>query len=184
MPHQPLKRPRSPNALSARSLVILFLATLSVSFMLLLILFQVVFKNIHLQFNTRTPETAPTLSNAPSGFFQGEAPMFQRMGIQSANIQTPGRTGRSTAPPSSPMEVPPTTTPSQTFSDNDTPVSSEAEAPLPTLPPLNSKAGVTSASNGSKGPPLPTAKASASKITPVNKPASPPPAAVEHFELE
>ncbi len=111
--------------------------------------------------------------------------MFQRMGVQSANIQTPGRAGRSSTSPSSPMEVHPTTIPSQSFSDNDTPTSSEAEAPLPTLPPLNSKASATSPSTGSKSAPLPISKTVPSnKTTPVNKPALTPPVAIENFELE
>lgn len=176
MPHQPLKRPRSPNALSARSLVILFLATLSVSFMLLLILFQVVFKNIHLQFNTRTPETAPTLSNQSSGFFHGEAPMFQRMGVQSASVQTPGRTGRSVAAPVA--DVPPTLS-ENTAAGEEMTVSSSPEPPLPTLPSLHSS------SAASKGAPLPAVKSSPAKVSaPVKPVPASPPQALETFELE
>ncbi|MFN8615079.1 MAG: hypothetical protein U0003_04120 [Vampirovibrionales bacterium] len=101
MPHQPNKRPRSVtinNGLSARSLVILFLATLSVSFMLLLILFQAVFKNIHLQLDTHSPEAAPVYSSSntsSSGFFSGNSPLFERMGVQTAVIQTPGHSAQS-----------------------------------------------------------------------------------------
>jgi hypothetical protein len=156
-------------------LVVLFLATLSVSFMLLLILFQVVFKNIHLQFNTRTPETAPTLTGQPGGFFQGEAPMFQRMGVQSASVQTPGRTGRTATPASETIETS-APLPSPTAETN----ASQAEAapPLPTLPPIHS-------APSSKSAPLPAPKPLPVKGTTPHKPmgpASPPDS--EDFELE
>lgn len=53
-----IRQPRR-NVLSIRSILVLFLSTLTLSLIILSVIFNVVFKNIDMSFNTRIPESAP-----------------------------------------------------------------------------------------------------------------------------
>jgi len=97
-----LKQPRS-NALSIRSLVLLFVATLTVSLLLLMILFNLVFKNIDLNFRTKMPEAAPQPDGVAGEMARdavqrsdGQA-RFEQEGVMTARINVPGR--RAYSPP-------------------------------------------------------------------------------------
>lgn len=85
-----LKQPRSNN-ISLRSLVVLFVATMAVSLLILIILFNLVFKNIDLNFKTRVPESAPL----PPGELQapaegkGMAPLTPPVNNDATNANTP-----------------------------------------------------------------------------------------------
>lgn len=57
-----IRQPRR-NALSIRSILVLFLTTLTLSLIILSVLFNVVFKNIDMSFNTRIPESAPVVES-------------------------------------------------------------------------------------------------------------------------
>jgi hypothetical protein len=97
-----LKKPRS-NAVSLRSLIMLFVATMSVSLLILIILFNLVFKNIALNFKTRVPESAPqpdveldvdegaTEIDTKQTVSDGFRPAFEVDGVMTAQVMVPGR---------------------------------------------------------------------------------------------
>ncbi len=118
-----LKQPRS-NQLSVRGLVALFLATMAISLMLLMILFNLVFKNIDLNFNTRVPDMAPMPAGMPEDAIETEAitaddkeaveptvpeggqAAFQRQGIVVATLHIPTRRIAPVTPVETPAEEP------------------------------------------------------------------------------
>lgn len=66
-----------------RRIAILFFSTMTVSLVILLVLFNLVFKNIDLSFDTKMPESAPILED------EEPAPSFKAGAISGASVKTP-----------------------------------------------------------------------------------------------
>lgn len=67
-----------------RRILILFFSTMTVSLVILLVLFNLVFKNIDLSFDTKTPESAPILED------EGPPAEFKAANTGSAVVRVPG----------------------------------------------------------------------------------------------
>lgn len=145
-----LKQPRS-NSLSLRSLVVLFVATMAISLLLLMILFNLVFKNIDLNFKTRLPESAPTpeQASAQSGALVEEGSTvssdtqarFEAEGIMTARMNVPGRRqiAESVEPVTLDESAIEDTQTLNELNNDDAPLTTPVKsvAPTPALPPVS-----------------------------------------------
>ncbi len=91
--------------MGARKILILFFSTMTVSLVILIVLFNLFFKNINMDFETKNPESAPTikieqdlgnenntLENEPdlSGIYTRSAD-FKAKGVTQSKVRVPGQ---------------------------------------------------------------------------------------------
>ncbi len=74
--------------MGARKILILFFSTMTVSLVILIVLFNLVFKNLNMDFETKTPESAPTIQVEQSE--ETEEPDLSEIYDTSADFQTKG----------------------------------------------------------------------------------------------
>lgn len=113
--------------MGVRNILVLFFSTMAVSLVILIILFNLIFKNIDMTFETKIPESAPTIdypeeedSGNPFSKEEGFSSEFKARGVHESKIDVPGGSRRQVSETSS-----------STSSDTET---EQAERPTPESP--------------------------------------------------